>query len=243
MIPRSVRQAVKRSPQATCLIVTPDWPSRKRETNWGCGCSTAPGRSAPPPAPRGGACRRPGGRGRRPGRPCLAPACPDPPCGPGPPQPAHLPEDKAPRARDARLLRAPSCHLDHLCVEHRQPQRGAEPTAPRVDRRQRWRNGRPCGSPGYTPAAGACGPAPCAAGDHGWPWDQGLLCPVGRGWGWGFKTWPIPGTPTRRNGGLARSSLCPRPIVLPLGAPLGPESPSLPAQASSCGCSPGRCGG
>lgn len=152
-----VRQAVKRSPQATCLIVTPDWPSRKRETNWGCGCSTAPGRSAPPPAPRGGACRRPGGRGRRPGRPCLAPACPDPPCGPGPPQPAHLPEDKAPRARDARLLRAPSCHLDHLCVEHRQPQRGAEPTAPRVDRRQRWRNGRPCGSPGYTCGDSASG--------------------------------------------------------------------------------------
>lgn len=28
-----VRQAVKRSPQDTCLMVTPDWPSRKRDTN------------------------------------------------------------------------------------------------------------------------------------------------------------------------------------------------------------------
>lgn len=39
-----VRQVVKRSPHETDLIVTPDCPSRKREINWGCICSTAPGR-------------------------------------------------------------------------------------------------------------------------------------------------------------------------------------------------------
>lgn len=48
-------QVVKRSPQDTDLMVTPDCPSRKREMNWGCICSTAPGREASP-QPAVGAC-------------------------------------------------------------------------------------------------------------------------------------------------------------------------------------------
>lgn len=39
-----VMHVVKRSPQDTDLMVTPDWPSRKREMNCGCICSTTPGR-------------------------------------------------------------------------------------------------------------------------------------------------------------------------------------------------------
>lgn len=52
---RPVMQVVKRSPQDTDLMVTPDWPSRKREMNWGCICSTTPGRLASP-EPTDGAC-------------------------------------------------------------------------------------------------------------------------------------------------------------------------------------------
>lgn len=50
-----VMQVVNRSPQDTDLMVTPDWPSRKREMNWGCICSTAPGRLISPD-PTEGAC-------------------------------------------------------------------------------------------------------------------------------------------------------------------------------------------
>lgn len=50
-----VMQVVKRSPQDTDLMVTPDWPSRKREMNWGCICSTTPGRLVSPD-PTDGAC-------------------------------------------------------------------------------------------------------------------------------------------------------------------------------------------
>lgn len=50
-----VMQVVNRSPQDTDLILTPDWPSRKREMNWGCICSTAPGRLISPD-PTEGAC-------------------------------------------------------------------------------------------------------------------------------------------------------------------------------------------
>ena len=53
-----VKQAVKRSPQATFLMVTPDWPSRNRQTNWGCSCSVAPGRMSPPDVPTGGGWKR-----------------------------------------------------------------------------------------------------------------------------------------------------------------------------------------
>lgn len=48
-------QVVNRSPQDTDLMVTPDWPSRKREMNCGCICSTAPGRLTSPD-PTEGAC-------------------------------------------------------------------------------------------------------------------------------------------------------------------------------------------
>lgn len=51
-----VMQVVNRSPQDTDLMVTPDWPSRKREINWGCICSTAPGRLTSPD-PTEGACK------------------------------------------------------------------------------------------------------------------------------------------------------------------------------------------
>lgn len=129
-----VRQAVKRSPQDTCLIVTPDWPSRKRETNWGCCCTTAPGRRVPPPAPRGGACGQVWGDRGGCGRGLSAPFS----YRDYPPfqthQPAHLPQDEAPRACDASLLCTPSSHLDHLCVEHWQPQWGTEPTTPSINR-------------------------------------------------------------------------------------------------------------
>lgn len=50
-----VMQVVNRSPQDTDLMVTPDWPSRNREMNWGCICSTAPGRLTSPD-PTEGAC-------------------------------------------------------------------------------------------------------------------------------------------------------------------------------------------
>lgn len=48
-------QVVKRSPQDTDLMVTPDWPSRKREMNWGWIGSTNPGKLASPD-PTEGAC-------------------------------------------------------------------------------------------------------------------------------------------------------------------------------------------
>lgn len=59
-----VMQVVKRSPQDTDLMVTPDWPSRKREMNWGCICSTTPGRLASP-EPTEGACKNKMGWAKR----------------------------------------------------------------------------------------------------------------------------------------------------------------------------------
>lgn len=44
----------------------------------------------------------------------------------------------------------------------------------------------------------------------------------------GLRTRTLPGIPTPRNGGLAENApLCPRPTVLPRGAPLLPRAPSL----------------
>lgn len=59
-----VMQVVKRSPQDTDLMVTPDWPSRKREMNWGCICSATPGRLASP-EPTEGACKNKMGWAKR----------------------------------------------------------------------------------------------------------------------------------------------------------------------------------
>lgn len=43
-----------------------------------------------------------------------------------------------------------------------------------------WRPSEPLWSPRLTSATATGGPAPCAAGGHGWPGGRGLLCPTGQ---------------------------------------------------------------
>lgn len=166
---------------------------------------------------------------------------------------AHLPKDEAPGASDAGLLRAPGCHLDHLRVEHGQPEWRAEPAAPRVHRRQRWRDGRPCRSPGDACGDSSSGPlhrCERRRDPSGRPARPTYLC-TGRWWScflycpgswvaqWpraslpcgtdavGIRTRTLPDDPRLRQRGLAQSTPLPQtsPGCPPTPASQGPLPP------------------